>query len=64
MTGAMPSEFFLSPWPETNVRGLNKLMIQTWEEAIQMADAPDDQIEGPSRIIHGLAARKVRSHET
>jgi hypothetical protein len=61
MTGAMPGSLHLSPWPETNIAGLNELMQQTWEEAVGLITRRGDSTRGASSEIPGAVARKVRS---
>jgi hypothetical protein len=60
MTGSVPEELCLSPWPETNTSGLNTLMKQTWKEAIAIVDRHEDPTNGASSVPPGPAARKVR----
>ena len=61
MTGFIPKELYLSPWPKTNTSGLNTLIKQTWKEVIAIIDRYKNLINGASSMPIGLVVCKVRS---
>jgi len=58
MMGNCPDNLYIIPWPESNIRGLNRIIELSWEEAIHVARSRYINTRGVSKRP-GATRRKV-----